>query len=110
MVWRDAMPGRVEAFGVIADNVVAQTLVAPEARRDRAIVFRGELDRFLAADDRDPDRRARLLHRARPHRDVLVRPELALVGEHLLGPGAGDDVEGFLEPRPRRGERHVMDL
>src|SRR5277367_2898663 len=110
MVWRDAMPGRVEAFGVIADNVVAQTLVAPEARRDRAIVFRRELDRFLAADDRDPDRRARPLHRAWPQRDILVGPELALVGKHLLAPGAGDDVKSFLKASPRLGERHVVHL
>ena len=52
----------------------------------------------------------RLLHRARPDRDVLVRPELALVGEHVLGPGAGDDLVGFLEARARIRQRHVVDL
>ena len=72
-----------------------------QARRDRDVVPAGELDRFLAADDRDPDRRMRLLHRARPDRHVLVGPELARVGEHVLGPGAGDDLVGLLEARAR---------
>src|SRR5437879_831167 len=97
MVRRDAVTGGGEALRVIADNVVAQAAGAAEPRRDRDIMAGGELDRFLAADDRDPDRRVRLLHRPRPQRDVLVRPEAALIGEHLLGPGAGDDVVGFLE-------------
>ena len=100
MVGRDAMAGRGEALGVVADDVVAQPAAA-QARRDRDVVPAGELDRFLAADDRDPDRRMRLLHRPRPDRDVLVGPELALVGEDLLGPGAGDDVVGLLEARAR---------
>ena len=110
MVGRDAVPACGQALRVKADDVVAQASRAAEAGGDRQIVFGGELDRFLAADDRHPDRRVRPLHRARPHRDVLVGPELALVGEHLLGPGAGDDVVGFLEPRPRLGERHVVHL
>ena len=83
---------------------------AAQARRDRDVVPAGELDRFLAADDRDPDLGMRPLHRARPDRHVLVRPELALVGEHVLGPGAGDDLEGFLEAGARFGQRHVVHL
>src|SRR3984957_21224460 len=110
MVRRDAVPGGAEAFRVIAENIVAQPASAAQAGGDRAIVARRELDRFLAADDRDPDRRAGLLRWARPQRDVLVRPELPFVGKPLLAPGAGDDVVGFLEAGTRLGERHVGHL
>ena len=109
VVGRDAMPGRGQALGIEADDVVAQA-AAGQARRDRDVVPAGELDRFLAADDRDPDRRMRPLHRPRPDRHVLVRPELPRVGEHVLGPGAGDDVVGLLEAGARFVERHVVHL
>jgi len=84
--------------------------MAAEPRGDRQVVAGGELDRFLAADDRDPDRRVRLLYRARPHRDIVIGPVFALVGKHLLGPRPGDDVVGFFEPPSRFGERHVVHL
>src|SRR5258707_2028763 len=96
MVGRDAMAGIGEAPGVVSDNVVAQPAAA-QRRRDRNVVLAGELDRFLAADDRDPDLGTGLLHRAGPDRHVLVRPELALVGKDVLGPGAGNDLEGLFE-------------
>ena len=102
-------PAPRQALGVIGDDVVAEPAAA-QARRDRDVVPAGELDRFLAADDRDPDLGMGPLHRARPDRDVLVRPELAFVGEHVLGPGAGDDLEGFLEAGARFGQRHVVHL
>src|SRR3954469_24768072 len=101
MVGRDPVPGLRQTGSVKPDDVVAQTAVAAEPGGDRQVVTRREFDRFLAADDRDPDRRMRLLHRAPPQRDIAVRPEASLVREDLLGPGAGDDVVGFLEARPR---------
>ena len=110
MVGRDAVAGLRQARRVKANDVVAQTAGAPQPRRDRDVVRGGELDRFLAADDRHPDRRVRLLHRARPQRDIVVRPELAFVREHLFGPGAGDDVVGFLEAGARLRQRHVVHL
>ena len=109
MVGRDAMAGIGEALGVIGDDVVAQPAAA-EARGDRDVVPAGELDQFLAADDRDPDLGMGPLHRARPDRHVLVGPELALVGEDVLGPGAGDDLEGLLETGAQFGQRHVVHL
>ena len=50
------MARRGERLRVVPDDVVAQA-AAGEARRDADIVPAGELDRFLAADDRDHDRR-----------------------------------------------------
>src|SRR5205809_3732501 len=94
----------------MANDVVAQTLRAAEAGGDRQIVPGGELDRFLAADDRHPDRRPGPLQRPRPQRHVLVRPEDAVIGEDLLGPRPGDDVEGLLETGPRLRQWHIMDL
>ncbi len=104
-----AMAVRRQAFRVVADDVVLQS-ARRQSRRDADVVLRGELDGFLAADDRHPDLRMRLLHRARPQRDVAVRPELALVGEHVLGPGAGDDFVGFLEAGARFRQGDVVHL
>jgi hypothetical protein len=59
----------------IADDVVAQSTRAAETGSDRQTVPGRELDRLLAADDRHPDRRMRLLHRPRPHRDILRRDD-----------------------------------
>ncbi len=109
MLRRDAMTVARQARRVVADDVLAQA-AGTQPRRDRDVVPGRELDRLLAGDDRHPDRRVRPLHRARPHRDVLVRPELALIGEHLLGPGARDDVVGLLEARARLGQRHIVNL
>src|SRR5438105_8901080 len=94
----------------MANDVVAQTLRAAEAGGDRQIVPGGELDRFLAADDRHPDRRAGPLHRPRPQRHVLVRPEDAVIREDLLGPCPGDDVERLLEASSRLRQWHIVDL
>ncbi len=107
---RDAVPGALQAARVIADDVVAQSARAAEAGGDRQVVSGGELDRFLAADDRHPDRRARLLQRARPQRHILVIPEAAAIRKDVLAPGAGDDVERLFEAGARVGERHVVDL
>jgi len=52
----------------------------------------------------------RLLDGSRPDGDVAVLPELALVGEGLLGPRASDDLPGFLEARARLAERDVEDV
>src|SRR5581483_8141438 len=84
MIGCDAPAMMREAIGEMADDVVLKP-ARREARRDRGVVLGGEVDRLLAADDGDPDRRVRLLHRAWPDRHVLVGPELAGVGEHLLG-------------------------
>ena len=46
----------------------------------------------------------------RPDRDVLVGPELALVGELRLGPGLEDDLDRLLEARPRFRHRHAIDV
>ena len=110
MIGGDPVAGAREAARVIADDVFAQAARAAEAGRDRQIVRGGELDQFLAADDRHPDRRARLLHRARPQRHILVAPELAAVGKHLLGPRPGDDLERLVEAGARLRQRHVVDL
>src|SRR6185437_16584753 len=47
-----------------------------------------------------PERRMRALHARRLDDDVLELPEPAAMAERRLrGPGAGDDVDRFLEPR-----------
>jgi hypothetical protein len=89
--------GLGQALGIIANDVVAQSARAAETGGDRQIVPGRELDRLLAADDRHPDRRMRLLDWPRPHRDILVGPEFALVREYFLGPRPGDDVKGLFE-------------
>ena len=109
MVGRDRVAVRGEAFRVVADDVVLQP-AGCQTWRDADVVLRGELDRFLAADDRHPDFRMRALHRARPERDVAIRPEFALVGEDVLGPGAGDDLVGFLEAGARLRQCDVVHL
>ena len=101
MVGRDPVARLREAARVIADDVVAQTLRAPEARRDRQVAPAGELDRFLAADDWHPDWRVGPLHRPGPQGYVFVRPEHTIIGEDLLGPRPGNDVEGFLKAGAR---------
>ena len=68
------------------------------------------LDAFLAAGDGHPDRRVRLLHRSWPDGDVLVRPELALVGEDFLRPRAVDDLPGFLEANARLAQADLVDV
>ena len=78
---------------------------------DRAeIVLAGPLDGFLGAGERHPHRRMRLRVGPRPDRDVLVRPEFALVGELRLGPRLEDDVDRFLEARARFTHRHAIDV
>src|SRR5258708_4554843 len=109
-LWRGGAAGRFFLWAPAGPDGGGAGAVAAEPRGDRQIVAGGELDRFLAADDRDPDRRVRLLYRTRPHRDIVVGPVFALVGEHLLGPGAGDDVVGLFEALARLGERHVVHL
>ena len=104
------MAGLREASGVIANDVVAQSTRAAETGGDRQIVPGRELDQLLAADDRHPDRRMRLLHRPRPHRDILVGPEFALIREYFLGPRPGDDVEGLFETGARLRQWHIVDL
>ena len=105
IVW----PLAARHFRVIADDVVLQA-AGRQTWRDADVVLRGELDGFLAADDRHPDFRMRMLHRARPQRDVAIRPVFALVGEDVLGPGAGDDLVGFLEARARFRECDIVHL
>src|SRR6266853_1774470 len=39
----------------------------------------------------------------------IVRPEDAVIGEDLLGPRPGDDVERLLEASARLRQRHVVD-
>jgi hypothetical protein len=82
----------------------------PSPGGDRQIVFGGEFDRFLAADNRHPDRRMRPLQWPRPDRDVLVRPEFAVMRENLLGPRLADNLECFLEAGARLGQRHIVHL
>src|SRR5450432_2327519 len=89
-----------KTFREIADDVFLQP-AARKPRRDDGVLLSGKLDRFLAADDWNPDFRTRLLNRPRPDRDVLVGPELTGIGEDFLGPGAGDDLVGFLVARAR---------
>jgi hypothetical protein len=71
-------------------TAVSTDYVSPENRRaaqfaredfrgltggDRQTVPGRELDRLLAADDRHPDRRVRVLGWPRPHRDILRRDD-----------------------------------
>src|SRR5258708_32109677 len=105
MVGRDAMTGIGEALGIIGDDIVAQPAAA-EPRGDRDVVLAGELDRFLAADDRDPDRGMGPLHRAAPDSHVLVRPELALWAEDVFGPGSCDALETSSETVARFRQQH----
>src|SRR5215469_16586071 len=110
MVGRNPVACSRKTARVIADDVVAQSPRAAEPRGNRQIVLGGEFDRFLAADDRHPDRRVRLLYRPRPHRDVFIGPEFTSIGEYFLGPGLSDDLERLLEAGARLRQLHVMDL
>src|SRR5262249_13692373 len=110
MLRRDAMAVLRQALRIVADDVSLQPVHAALARRDRHIVLGRPLDRLFAAGDRRPDRRTGLLDRPRPHGHVLVGPELAVIGEDVLAPGASDDVVGFLEARAGLRERDVVYL
>jgi hypothetical protein len=39
-----------------------------------------------------------------------ARPSPGVIGEHLFGPGAGDDLVGFLEAGARFRQGHVVHL
>src|SRR5215471_378231 len=110
MVGRNPVAGPRKTARVIADDVVAQPPRAAEPRGNRQIVLGGEFDRFLAADNRHPDRRMRLLYRPRPHRDVFIGPEFTSIGEYFLGPGLSDDLERLLEAGARLRQRDIVDL
>ena len=102
-------PLRRELLGEIADDVLRQAAVMIGDHRAE-VVLAGPLDGFLRAGERHPHRRMRLLIGPRPDRDVLVGPELALVGELRLGPGLQDDLDRLLEARPRFRHRHAIDV
>src|SRR3954465_6264850 len=100
----------LETPGVVPRDVLADPDVPAQSRRDRRIPARRPLNRLLAAADRHPDGRVRLLDRARPDRHVLIGPELALEVEYLLGPGPADDLPGLVEAGARLRERDVVHL
>ena len=100
---------RRELLGVIADDVLRQAAVMVGNHRTE-IVLAGPLDGFLRAGEWHPHRRMRLLIGPRPDRDVLVRPEFALVRELRLGPCLQDDLDRLLEARPRFAHRHAIDV
>ena len=106
---RDGVAVLGELLCEIADDVLGQP--ALEVRQHGGeIVLAGPLDGLLAAGERDPHRRMRLLVGPRPDRDVLHRPVLAVVRELRLGPRLHDDVDRFLEARARFRHRHVVDV
>ena len=74
------------------------------------VMLAGPFDGFLRAGERHPHRRMRLRVGAGPDRDVLVGPELALVGELRLGPGLHDDLDRLLEARTQFRHRHAVDV
>src|SRR6266540_4455574 len=73
----------VDPSGVGHDHHV----VAAPARPD---------ERLPGGDRGDPDGRVGALHGTRHQMDVLERVELALVGDAVLGPEPGDDLDAFL--------------
>src|SRR5664279_6617551 len=109
MIGCDLVTVAGKAFGEIANDVFLQTTTG-QSRRDDGVLLSGELDRFLAADDWDPNFRTRLLHRARPDRDVLVRPEFPLIGEDVLRPRAGDNLVRLFIAGAGILQGHVMHL
>ena len=80
---------------------------ARRALRDPAVAAcRDPAQRGLARSA-DPDRRARLLHRARPLPDVLEAPARAGVLRPLVGERDGDRVDRLVGDRAALGERHA---
>src|SRR6266568_9650124 len=106
VVGRDAVAVLLQLLGVEADDVLAHTPMRT-ARRDRNVVLARPLDGLLAASHGHPDGWMRLLHRARPQRNVTVLPEASVVRKRLLSPRAANDLEALLEARSRLTLRHV---
>ena len=110
MIGRDAVAVLLEVARVKADDVLAHTPMRTGAGRDRDVVLAGPLNRLFAGRHRHPDRRVRLLHGPWPERHIVVLPELPLVREDFLGPGAADDLPGLFEARPRLALGDVVDV
>ena len=74
-----------------------------KAHHAETVVPRREvLDQFawLGTDGADPNRWMRILVWPRPHVDVFIMIELAVMVEQVIGPGLQDDIEGLFEARP----------
>src|SRR4030095_13142386 len=109
VVRREAMSMLLEAARVVLDDVLLEPW-RPRARCYGDVALGRPFDRLFAACHRHPDRRMRLLDWARPDRYVLVRPELSLVAEDLVGPRAANDLPRLLEPSARIRHRHTVDV
>ena len=94
----DAPTGRARALGQIVDPPRHRLEVL--GRRERVPhvgPLRGRRQSPLRAVGADPDRRMRLLHRARPHLRVVERHIVPAVRHRFAGHQPRDDLERVLE-------------
>ena len=99
MVRRDLVAMFGETLGEVGDHILDNALMVGGDHRVEIVLAR-IFDGLLRAGEGDPDGGMGLLIGARPDGDVLVLPELALMGKELLGPGAQHDLHALLEARP----------
>src|SRR5437762_3926722 len=97
---RCGFPAFFFRFGAIVTESVLDLSRSLINLRTGETALDAPLDRFGAARG-DPDRRMRLLHRARPDRTVFELEELSFETPHRFSPGGHNQVIGFLKSSAR---------